>query len=98
MIVVGLFLAVPWACLKFVMVVFPDHTHLLFLLSNSFLLCPFMYLLCLTGNYIVNVEIACFVHVPFCIPHMFNHTVYAQIRNCLCIYEIYKLSFGFVIV
>ena len=25
------FLAVPWSCLRFVIVVFPDHTHLLFL-------------------------------------------------------------------
>ena len=24
-----LFLAVPWGCLQFVIVVFPDHTHLL---------------------------------------------------------------------
>ena len=32
-----LYLAVPWGCLRFVIVVFPDHTHLLFLfllLSN----------------------------------------------------------------
>ena len=29
--VVGLFLAVPWVCLRFVIVVFPDHTHLPFL-------------------------------------------------------------------
>ena len=28
-----LFLAVPWGCLRFVIVVFPDHTHLLFLNS-----------------------------------------------------------------
>ena len=28
-----LFLAVPWGCLQFVIVVFPDHTHLLFLLK-----------------------------------------------------------------
>ena len=28
-----LFLAVPWACLRFVIVVFPDHTHLLFFSS-----------------------------------------------------------------
>ena len=28
--VVRLFLAVPWGCLRFVIVVFPDHTHLLF--------------------------------------------------------------------
>ena len=27
-----LFLAVPWGCLQFVIVVFPDHTRLLFLL------------------------------------------------------------------
>ena len=25
-----LFLVVPWGCLRFVIVVFPDHTHLLF--------------------------------------------------------------------
>ena len=25
-----LFLAVPWGCLRFMIVVFPDHTHLLF--------------------------------------------------------------------
>ena len=30
-IVVWLFLAVPWVCLQFVIVVFPDHTHLLLL-------------------------------------------------------------------
>ena len=32
-IVVWLFLAIPWVCLQFVIVVFPDHTHLLFLIS-----------------------------------------------------------------
>ena len=32
MMVERLFLAVPWGCLRFVIVVFPDHTHLLFLL------------------------------------------------------------------
>ena len=30
MIVEWLFLAVPWGCLQFVIVVFPDYTHLLF--------------------------------------------------------------------
>ena len=29
-IAVWLFLAVPWVCLQFVIVVLPDHTHLLF--------------------------------------------------------------------
>ena len=31
---VWLFLAVPWVCLRFAIVVFPDHTHILF-----FILC-----------------------------------------------------------
>ena len=30
-----LFLAVPWGCLRFVIVVFPDHTHLLFLSTQT---------------------------------------------------------------
>ena len=29
-VVVWFFFAVPWVCLQFVIVVFPDHTHLLF--------------------------------------------------------------------
>ena len=29
-----LFLAVPWGCLLFVIVVYPDHTHLLFMYSG----------------------------------------------------------------
>ena len=29
-IVEWLFLAVPWGCLRFVIVVFPDHTHFTF--------------------------------------------------------------------
>ena len=33
-IVVWLFLAKPWVCLQFVIVVFPDHTRLL-VLENS---------------------------------------------------------------
>ena len=32
-----LFLAVPRGCLQFVIVVFPDHTHLLFLFKNIML-------------------------------------------------------------
>ena len=31
-----LFLAVPWGCLRFVIVVFPDHTHLPFLEKTMF--------------------------------------------------------------
>ena len=33
---VWFFLAVPWVCLQFVIVVFPDHTHLLFLFGNFY--------------------------------------------------------------
>ena len=33
--VVWLFLVVPWVCLRFVIVVFPDHTHLLFLIKRA---------------------------------------------------------------
>ena len=37
-----LFLAVPLGCLRFVIVVFPDHTHLLLLISvNDKLVSPF---------------------------------------------------------
>ena len=32
-----LFLAVPRGCLQFVIVVFPDHTHLLFLIRRSWI-------------------------------------------------------------
>ena len=31
-----LFLAVLWGCLRFVIVVFPDHTHLLFLIWENY--------------------------------------------------------------
>ena len=34
MMVEWLFFAVPWGCLRFVVVVFPDHTHLLFHIMN----------------------------------------------------------------
>ena len=42
MMVVWLFLAVPLVCLLFVIVVFPDHTHLLFLGSEYHLYLLYM--------------------------------------------------------
>ena len=42
-IVVWLFRAVPWVCLQFVIVVYPDHTHLLFLILRKVVLL-FMFL------------------------------------------------------
>ena len=35
MLVEWLFLAVPAGCLQFVILVFPDHTHLLFLMCDA---------------------------------------------------------------
>ena len=35
MMVERLFLAVPWGCMQFVIVVCPDHTHLLFLYESD---------------------------------------------------------------
>ena len=32
--VVWLFLTMPWVCQQFVIVLFPDHTHLLFLVQR----------------------------------------------------------------
>ena len=49
MIVVCLFLAVSWVCLQFVIVVFPDHTHLLFFHLFIYL---FIYLFCI---YLVSI-------------------------------------------
>ena len=37
-----LFLAVPLGCLRFLIVVFPDHTHLLFLVMSAATCCPLM--------------------------------------------------------
>ena len=37
-----LFLAVPRGCLQFVIVVFPDHTHLLFLISYLLICCLYL--------------------------------------------------------
>ena len=37
------FLTVPWGCLLFVIVVFPDHTHLLFFYSINYNLFNFMF-------------------------------------------------------
>ena len=38
-IVVWLFLAVPWVCLQFVIVVFPDYTHYFFISLRYGLVC-----------------------------------------------------------
>ena len=39
-----LFLAVPWGCLRLVIVVFPDHTHLLFFLTKGSIVMLFFFI------------------------------------------------------
>ena len=54
-VVERLFLAVPWGCLQFVIVVFPDHTHLLFIIltfqisysSEKYSISLFLFALCM---------------------------------------------------
>ena len=46
MIVVCLLLEVSWVCLQFVIVVFPDHTHLLFLVLKGVWFGWYSYPLC----------------------------------------------------
>ena len=45
-----LFLAVPGGCLQFMIVVFPDHTHLLFFILTFFLQATFSMYLIYTSN------------------------------------------------
>ena len=40
LVVVWLFLAVPWVCLQFEIVIFPDHTHYFLLYLNNFSVKP----------------------------------------------------------
>ena len=44
-----LFPAVPLGCLRFVIVVFPDHTHLLFLVTTVDHICVKLQLKCFLG-------------------------------------------------
>ena len=51
MSVVWLFLTLPWVCLQFVIMVFPDRTHLLFLIRT----CLFYTLKYMYGTYIITI-------------------------------------------
>ena len=60
-----LFLTVPWGCLRFVIVVFPDHTHLLFLIKRILL------------ALIEDVHVFCFYHgIPSGPDYKYNSIVY----------------------
>ena len=56
-----LFLAVSRGCLRFVIVVFPDHTHLLFLLSIRDTCC------CLSARYVLH-----HIRASLSMPYSFN--------------------------
>ena len=51
-----LFLAVPRGCLQFVIVVFPDHTHLLFLTETVLPLDDIINLISHNNKYIENID------------------------------------------
>ena len=51
-----LFLTVPRGCLQFVIVVFPDHTHLLFLLSIKVVLALYKGSLLIYTDFLENVH------------------------------------------
>ena len=53
-----LFLALPWGFLRFVIVVFPDHTHLLFLALTCILLWMQRFLLICSDNFMFLIEIS----------------------------------------
>ena len=58
MMVERLFLAVPQGCLRFVIVVFPDHTHLLFFITVPLVDLCWYFLVVLTCFFITCVALA----------------------------------------
>ena len=52
-IVVWLFLTMPWVCLQFVIVVFPDHTHFLYFIMPSIVKGFVSTILSISANYFV---------------------------------------------
>ena len=51
-----LFLAVLWGCLRFVMVVFPDHTHLLFCMGQLRYICIHILTQCRSTSHCKDVQ------------------------------------------
>ena len=80
-IVVWLFLVVPWVCLQFVIVLFTDHTHLLFVMINfvsSFMLQTFFHVFRLIP--IITLAF-CKIRFDHKIPKPLNHKVLGVICN-----------------
>ena len=69
MIVEWLFLAVSWGRLRFVIVVFPDHTHSLFLICYTDY--PFIIIILQVGVYFLTVLVGLFIHGSIVLPLLF---------------------------
>ena len=75
-----LFLEVPWGCLRFVIVVFPDHTHSLFLLVlNMSYFSHQLYLKVLYINYLYNFS----PNISYSLFHNTTCLVFICICTCL---------------
>ena len=68
-IVEWLFLAVSLGWLRFVIVVFPDHTHLLFLICYTDY--PFIIIILQVGVYFLTVLVGLFIHGSIVLPLLF---------------------------
>ena len=75
-IVVWLFLVVPWVCLQFVIVVFPDHTQLLFLcVGLCFGMHYFMSFLVLQSSRRGRERAGCFTFIVLRMYYFFKYSV-----------------------
>ena len=83
-IVVWLFLAVPWVCLQFVIVLFPDHTHLLFLTIYV-----------TVNTYLISKGVSCVKRV-LCRVSCYYCNMTLQMRHCLLAITFYQIC-GFEI-
>ena len=86
-----LFLALPRGCLQFVVVVFPDHTHLLFLpySVSCYLNVSFIHstiLDCLLAFQVIKEKETLIINKLFCFK-IICHNVHAQIYGTFCIYK-----------
>ena len=73
-----LFLAVPWGCLQFVIVVFPDHTHLLFLLYLG----QYMRLWYLLHRRLAMAQTSLHIHAALPEPAPLEHRQYTKVDTC----------------
>ena len=68
-----LFLAVPCGCLRFVIVVFPDHTHLLFSMNHSWMSIVYIQHL----SFIVSI----FYSKEYCLPQISVHYCHCSVLD-----------------